>query len=60
MDLLDGGELIGAIRLVEDRERIAHREPQAAQTLENDTAFGIGDALDGAGAFGGFPSWIDL
>ena len=60
MYLGNGGELVGAIRFIEQRPFVAQGNPQASQTFQNNAAFRIGDELDGAVAFDCFAPWIDL
>jgi hypothetical protein len=60
MDLGDGGELAGSIRLVEKRLFVAQCNPQASQTVQDNAALRIGNELNRAGAFGCFGPRIYL
>lgn len=54
MYLIDGGEVIGLMTRIAQRERVAQRDPEASQALQNDATFGIGNALERLVALGCF------
>jgi hypothetical protein len=54
MYLGDGGEVIGLMTLVPERERIAQRDPHASQALQNNATLRIGNALERLVALGCF------
>jgi hypothetical protein len=60
MDLIDGGEWADSIFPVEKRPLVAHCNPQASQTFQDNAALGIGNELNGTIAFGCFAPWIYL